>query len=57
MMPHIEKVVPYLDALEKDLNWLLPFAEIEGVEELLPLLDKYVFEFQSIFTDGGLTKS
>ena len=41
-MPHIEKVVPYLDALEKDLNWLLPFAEIEGVEELLPLLDKFV---------------
>ena len=48
MMPHIAKVVPYLDALEKDLNWLLPFAEIEGVEELLPLMDKVAPRIQQI---------
>ena len=40
MMPHIEKVLPHLARLEKDLEWLIPFAEIEGVELMLPLLDK-----------------
>jgi hypothetical protein len=40
MLPHIEKVIPHLASLEKDLAWLLPFAEIEGVEEMLPYLDK-----------------
>ena len=40
VLKQIELVVPHLAALEQDLQWLLPFAEIEGVEELLPYLDK-----------------
>ncbi|KAH9257250.1 hypothetical protein BASA81_004407, partial [Batrachochytrium salamandrivorans] len=48
LLQHIEQVLPYLDQLEKDLNWLLPFAEIEGVEELLPLLDIVAPKIQRI---------
>jgi len=40
MLKHIEVVAPHLAALEKHLQWLLPFAEVEGVEEMLPLLDR-----------------
>lgn len=48
LLQHIEEVLPYLDQLEKDLNWLLPFAEIDGVEELLPLLDMVAPKIQRI---------
>lgn len=48
VLKHIEEIVPYLDALEKDLNWLLPFAEIEGVEDLLPLMDIVAPKIQKI---------
>jgi len=29
-----------LDALENDLTWLLPLAAIDGIEDLLPLMDE-----------------
>jgi hypothetical protein len=41
-LPYIELVLPHLAALQRDIDWLLPFAEIEGVEQLLPLMDKII---------------
>jgi len=48
MLPFIEFVIPHLVALQADLDWLLPFAEIEGVEKLIPLMDKIVPQLQAV---------
>ena len=48
MLPFIEHVIPHLVALQADLDWLLPFAEIEGVEKLIPLMDKIVPRLEAI---------
>lgn len=48
MMPHLKLILPHLDRLEKDLKWLMPFAEMDGVEAMFPLLDKIAPQIEKI---------